>query len=686
MVKGPISHQKYLPSVRKFCLRMLFHSRAAYNELRHFFGKNLPAQRTIQRWLRSVDGSPGITKMSLDALAGKVQDYKDSNKELHVSVAFDDMSTRNHLSWNEVKKSFDGFSTVTNQNVNEERKPDVANSALVYMVVGPDFRIAVAYFMLNGLQAIDRAALSKEVIRCVEATGAIVVSFTGDGLRANITTFEKLGCDFAADKPFFPSPSHPGLNIAAILDPGHMIKLTRKDFAERKLYYKNDLLKWDLLEKLAKKQDADNFELGNKLTQRRHIMWKLSPMTVSYAVETISNSVADVLEQLCEDKCDDYVGCESTVQFIRLMNNLFDVLNYGDGKKTNNHFKQPMCESTMPAFLELFDQFREFVNEMSVEIRGIKRPIKTYFRGKNKFMGFFGFLQNITSLIGIYTDYVQNGTLDVFYAFQFSQDHLETYFSLIRSSLGGANVNPTAQQFMAAYRKLLLVIPHMSSKHTNCNYFHVSDILTVSSAQTPTVPSKDVNDMMNTKAIEINIDYETLISTPLSPYDRHMCAYLSSIVEANILKKIKAQPIATCQDCLSVFSENHKIVDTFIEKKNISGHFITQPCSSSYQIIVTCNSICEELKANGHVEFNVMSKTIMSCLNFEELYELSQFSCHRHTMKITQLTHKEHFIFNIVSEYLRMKSVKIGKRITDEEWMESMSRRKARRLRILNGH
>lgn len=178
--------------------------------------------------------------MSLDALVGKVQEYKDSNKQLHVCVAFDDVSTRNHLSWNEVKKSFDGFCTITNQNVDEERKPDVANSALVYMVVGPDFRIAVAYFLLNGLQAIDRAALSKEVIRCVETTGAIVVSFTGDALRTNITTFEKLGCDFAADETFFPSPSHPGRKIREILDPSHMIKLIRKDFAERKLYYKND--------------------------------------------------------------------------------------------------------------------------------------------------------------------------------------------------------------------------------------------------------------------------------------------------------------------------------------------------------------------------------------------------------------------------------------------------------------
>lgn len=276
---------------------MLFYSRAAYNELRNFFGNRLPAQRTLQRWLRCVDGSPGITQLALDALTEKVTEYKDQNKKLHLCIMHDEMSIKKQVIWNDQTKSFDGFSTPTNPNSNDEQNV-VAKDALVYMAVGPDFRIAVAYFLLGGLDAVDRAALSKEVIRNIEATGSIVMSLTGDGLKANISSYQFLGADFKADKPFFLSPTNANRKIYLIFDPPHMVKLVRKDFAVHQIYFKGDLLRWDLLEKLADKQDSENFELANKLTKRRHMEWKLCPMTVRYAVETMSNSVADVLEQL----------------------------------------------------------------------------------------------------------------------------------------------------------------------------------------------------------------------------------------------------------------------------------------------------------------------------------------------------------------------------------------------------
>lgn len=674
---------KYRPEVRKFCLRMMFYSRAAYNQLRHFFNNHLPARRTIQRWLNCIDGSPGITTLSSDALAEKVREYKLENKQLHLCLIHDEISIGKHISWKSVNNSFDGFSTMTNQNTNnDEKEIPVAKDALVYMVVGPDFRIAVAYFLLDGLQAIDRAALSKEVIRRIEVTGAIVTSFTGDALPSNIASFKLLGCDFKANKPFFSSPSHPERHIYLIFDPPHMLKLIRKDFATHKLFYKNEPLRWDLLEKLAAKQDSNNFSLGNKLTLRRHINWKLSPMTVKYATGSISNSVADVLEQLCEDSYEDFVGCGPTVKLLRIGNNVFDVLNYGDGKKTNGQFKKPICASNMPAFLDLFEQYRELIDGMSVEIGDIKKPLKSYLRGTSKFVGFLGFLQNITNVIGIFDDFIKNGSLDVFYTFQFSQDHLETFFSLIRGSLG-ANTNPNAEQFKAAYKKLLLCLPHMSSRNTNCNYFDVSDILTVSSTQKPTT-SSHIN-IMSANVIEINTDYDILISTEMEPYEKHMCAYLASLIESKVILEINAQPVISCFDCLPVFGENHKIYNKFIEKKNISGHPMVQPCSSTYDIIVACNSILNILQANVHVEYNIMSKTIFSNLHIDVLYDSSQFDSHSHHASSTHLTHKEIFIFHIIQEYLNMKSTNIGKRITDEEWADSMKRRKAKRIRILDG-
>lgn len=98
-------------------------------------------------------------------------------------------------------------------------------------------------------------------------------------------------------------------------------------------------------------------------------------MNVRFAVETMSNSVADVIEQLCEDKYEGFVGSETTVELIRLSNNVFDVMNHGEDKKTNNLFKQPICESTFPAILDLFERFRKFVDEISFEKVNKKRRI-----------------------------------------------------------------------------------------------------------------------------------------------------------------------------------------------------------------------------------------------------------------------------------------------------------------------
>ena len=69
--------------------------------------------------------------------------------------------------------------------------------------------------------------------------------------------------------------------------------------------------------------------------------------------------------------------------------------------------------------------------------------------------GFLGFLVDIESFICLFDEYVTNGDLTSLRTYKFSQDHLETFFGLVRSSLG-CNNNPTVLQFRSAYRKLLL--------------------------------------------------------------------------------------------------------------------------------------------------------------------------------------------------------------------------------------
>lgn len=60
-------------------------------------------------------------------------------------------------------------------------------------------------------------------------------------------------------------------------------------------------------------------------------------MNVKLAAQLLSNSVADALEFLLVSNHPDFVGCEETINFIRTIDQLFDLLNtrdpYGLGLK-----------------------------------------------------------------------------------------------------------------------------------------------------------------------------------------------------------------------------------------------------------------------------------------------------------------------------------------------------------------
>lgn len=276
LVNGIANGQKYPESVRVFSLNQQYYSTAAYKSLRLFFEENLPSMRTLQMWYTSIDGSPGICGSALDILREKAESYLAKNKhQLHVCLISDETSIRKHLCYCNETRSFIGFSTVTNssQHNHDEDVENTANlklakDAQVFLVVGPDFKIPIAYELLNGLESVDRAALTLNVIQRIEETGVVLMSLTSDGLAANITTAETLGVRFSDEKPYLMSPTYPERKIYIIMDPPHMLKLVRKHFASKKIYYEDKLVNWELLEILVEKQSMDNFNLFNKLTQK----------------------------------------------------------------------------------------------------------------------------------------------------------------------------------------------------------------------------------------------------------------------------------------------------------------------------------------------------------------------------------------------------------------------------------
>lgn len=470
LVNG-ITNNKYSENVREFCLNQQYYSVAAYKSLRLFFNRNLPAIRTLKMWYSSIDGSPGISESALDILREKTESYRVSNdnRQLHLTLMSDEMSIRKELCYSIEKQSFVGFSTIINSsqpNTDEDEDSShtkLAKDALVFMVVGPDFKLAVGYELLNGLETNDRAALTLRVVIAIEEAGARVISLTVDGLLVNITTSESLGAKFEEGKPYFMSPTYPEQKIYFILDPPHMLKLVRKHFSSNKIHHNGQLVDWDLLKTLVEKQSSDNFNLCNKLSPL-HIEWSQKPMNVSLAAETISNSVANALKQLRKDGYEEFQNSETSEEFIRYFNNGFDILNFGENKKGDEKFKRKLCGDTANYIFEFADQFKQYIKQLEYQTPSRSTPILQSTARR----GFFGFYFNFISLRGIYEDLVLNGPFDEFYPFQFSQDHLETYFSLVRYTK--ANLKYTQIPQILLIRVILGIALDVTTIQTQLNF------------------------------------------------------------------------------------------------------------------------------------------------------------------------------------------------------------------------
>lgn len=151
-------------------------------------------------------------------------------------------------------------------------------------------------------------------------------------------------------------------------------------------------------------------------------------MSVKLAAETISNSSADALEQLYRDGYASFNDSLTTAKFIRIFNNGFDILNFGGSRKPDGRYKQKLCAATADHIFEFAGMLKQYIRKLEIRTNTSRVLILQ----SNAYVGFFGFYMNFVSLKGIYEDYVQNGPLAEFHPFQFSQDHLETFFSLIR--------------------------------------------------------------------------------------------------------------------------------------------------------------------------------------------------------------------------------------------------------------
>ncbi|KAL3217079.1 hypothetical protein MRX96_051054 [Rhipicephalus microplus] len=95
---------------------------------------------------------------------------------------------------------------------------------------------------------------------------------------------------------------------------------------------------------------------------------------------------------------------------------------------------------------------------------------------------------------------VSQGQLKYLLTHKLSQDYAENFFESIRGC-GGHNNNPTASQFMAAYKRLLVQTEVTSSSSGHCS----QDVLSVLNATTPAAmvdPRSNLTDMRKAPVLQ----------------------------------------------------------------------------------------------------------------------------------------------------------------------------------------
>lgn len=531
--------------MRAFALTLSFYSPRAYNFVRKTFNNILPHPTTLSRWYQIVDGAPGFTREALVALKLRTEEAKAKEKQLVCNLVFDEVSIRKQVEW--TGKKFTGYIDIGTR-IESDTLP-AAKEALVFMLVclNESWKIPVGYFLIDGLSGSEKAELLKKCLEFVNESGVIVSSITFDGAPANFTMCKHLGANFEnllALKTVF---NHPVTNdkIFIFPDPCHMIKLIRNCFASQKYLkdYEGQLIDWDFLVKLVELQNIEGLQAATKI-RTRHLQWVREKMKVRIATQTLSKSVADALLYLSQDlRLKEFENCAATAKFVQLFNDLFDMFN-SRSRFSKYLYKRPLSQIT-------YDQFSEYLDTLKNYIFGLSlggSPIVT----SQRKTGFIGFLICIESLKEFYQLYIiREKKMKYVLTYKLSQDHLELFFGSIRS-MGGYNNNPTARQFEAAYKRLIVHNEVVAADSGNAINLDATNILYCSSTQSLT-KNDDNEDLQQTseylqfeQAVANQVfDQDYLISDAwnLTDYTKDVASYISGFVVKTLKKCV------TCTKC-----------------------------------------------------------------------------------------------------------------------------------------
>ena len=429
---------------------------------------------------------------------------------------------------------------------------------------------------------------------------------------------------------------------------------------------KNNLIKWYYIEELHKLQVREGLHLGNKL-RFQHIDWIKKKTNVKLAAQLLSESVATSLQFCLENNLKDFQGCEATIKFIMIFNNLFDIFN--SRNLCSRDFKKPIQYKNAHSI-------KEFLIHAETYIRELKLFSGDSVLMSNRKTGFLGFIVSIRTLNYLYDSLVgcPEPQLKYLMTYKMSQDNIELIFSQLRR-MGGCNNNPTARQFSAAYKKIVVQNDLQDVLSSNWIPMESVHILTVSSNK------KNNLDLHNHSVLEINssaprkniLNYEESEIIPQSSFHGEDYAYIPSTYQLSLCcNKIvtyiagfvvrKLQSSLNCERCIDDLTGYSNGTNQSLIRLKSKGYLI-HPSDDVVEICLCCEKkfrksfgqSCNNSLPDVSLGRKDFQKIIVSVLEYYNTKNV--FSCLEGHMYETE-PQKNHLVLHIkavAEKYLQVR-------------------------------
>jgi hypothetical protein len=272
-------------------------------------------------------------------------------------------------------------------------------------------------------------------------------------------------------------------------------------------------------------------------------------MKVRLAVQIFSRSVAAALDFCNKDlNLKSFADSEGTSNFCRKLNDIFDALN-SRNLLSKSSWGKPLTLEDITSFTTFFESSIQYISTLHTP------------DGQNILMtrrrtGFIGLIICLTSVQNMVDDLIKTKILDYILTYKVSQDHIEMFFSAIRSR-GGYNNNPTAKQFEGAYKRLLLKTEISTSVSANCVQIDNTSILTISSRCRKEQHVDDLLDLIDDNEEHVTENEDILNFPNWSPYLIDITKYISGFVARKIAKSVKC---SICADAVFASETNSKLL------------------------------------------------------------------------------------------------------------------------------